>query len=398
MKKLGLLIDTMNGGGAQRVVAHLSDILSEDYDIHVILFEDTYHAYTCQGKQLCLNVPAKQGNVFVKLTMLWKRVLRLRKLVQQEQLDCVISFLDSPNIANLLAHTPKCRKVISIRNYSRLENRQNALGVLTDIAMKVLYRRADYVVAVSDIIKKDFITHYGIEPEKIRTIYNPYNFDDIHEKAACPIPAKDQEFVSGKFVFTNVGRIMYQKGIWHLVKAFSLVHEQAVDARLVIVGEDLSQGRLPELIRQLRIENAVLLVDRTQNPYQYMRAADCYVLSSLFEGFPNAMVEAMVCGCSIVAADCKSGPREILSEFTDMNAECQYIEFLDYGVLVPALEPREDWNPDHITDGERYLAQAMLEQYQDTDKRKHYAKKAVQRSSQFDYENCRTRYKKVVEG
>lgn len=379
------------------MVTHLSHILSEVYDVHVILFEDTYIEYEYAGVLHNLNVPAKNGSPLVKIGLLRQRVSALRNLIREQQLECVISFLDSPNFVNLLAKSKGCRKVISIRNYSGLENRQSALGRLTDLAMKVIYRRADCVVTVSKLIEQDFRTHYNIPPERMTTIYNPYNFAEIQEKGELPLTAEERAFYDGHFVFANVGRIMYQKGIWHLVKAFARVHDVHPEARLVIVGEDLTDGKLTKLISDLALSDSVLLTGRTRNPYKYMKAAQCYVLSSLFEGFPNAMVEAMACGCPIIAADCKSGPREILCENPELDKpETKDIK-ADFGILVPELEPEENWDVSVQTENEEKLVTAMMEMMANGSKRQALSEAAERRSLSFSYDTCRDLFTAVIE-
>lgn len=396
MKKVALLIDTMNGGGAQRVVSHLSGILKDDYDLHVVLFDDKYHEFTCQGTQHCLNVPAVNGSAAVKLKLLAQRIKKLKELIKKEKLDCVISFMDSPNFVNLFAKVGGCRKIISIRNYSGLENRQSTLGKLTDAAMKLLYRRADCVVTVSKLIEQDFMTHYGIPEKKIRTIYNPYNFEEMLEKGNVPLTETEQRFYDSGFVFLNVGRIMYQKGIWHLVKAFSLVQAKHPETRLVLVGEDLSDGKLTTLLENLNLTDRVMLTGRTRNPYQYMKNADCYVLSSLFEGFPNAMVEAMACGCPVIAADCKSGPREILYEQVDLEKKIEQTLEADHGILIPELESEENWDPQVITEGERKLAQAMERVCQNREECRCLSQAATKRSTDFGFETCKNQYDEAI--
>ena len=398
MKRIGLMISTLNSGGAERVVSHLTHILSEVYDVHLILFEDTYMEYSCAGKLHNLDVPSKEGGVLQKLILMFRRIQRLKKLIRQEKLDCVVSFLDSPNFVNVLAKVPGCRRVVSVRSYSDLENRKVALGTLVDTGIKYLYRQADCVVTVSKLIEKSFHEHYGIPEEKLQTIYNPYNFEDICKKGEVALSREEQAFYNGKFVFANVGRIMYPKGAWHLVKAFYLVCQQYNQARLVIVGEDFTDGELQTLIENLKIQDKVLLTGRTRNPYQYMKNAQCYVLSSLYEGFPNAMVEAMACGCPIVAADCKSGPREILYQNADLDAVLTKITEADYGILIPELEEEVSWEPDEITQGEQQLAQAMMELIGDPEKQKSFAQKAELRSRAFDYAAAKESFSRVIEG
>ncbi len=396
-KKIALMIGALNSGGAERVVAHLSHALERRYDVHLVLFEDSMVEYDCGGTLHNLNIPAKGGNPLVKIGLLKKRVSALKRVIREENIECVISFLDSPNFVNLLAKVKGCRKIISVRNYSGLENRQNYLLRLTDVVMKHLYRRADCVVTVSKLIEEDFRKHYHIPASKIRTIYNPYNFENIHQKGAECLSDEERLFFNNHFVFCNVGRVMYQKGIWHLVKAFAEVHNVVPHARLVIVGEDLSNGKLTPLIDELGVADSVLLTGRVKNPYKYMKNSQCYVLSSLFEGFPNAMVEAMACGCPIIAADCKSGPREILYKNTDLSASIEEITRADYGIIVPDLEHEENWNAVALTENEKKLAEAMLSMINNERERGGFAALAEQRSRDFDLDTCREAYENVIE-
>lgn len=397
MKNIGLMIYAINSGGAERVVSHLSHILSKSYNVHVILFEDTYMEYECGGTVHSLNVPTQDGSPLVKIKLLLKRIRALKALIRKEQLDCVISFLDSPNFVNLFSGVKGCRKIISIRNYSGLENRQSTLGKITDIAMKMLYRKADCVVTVSKLIQQDFMEHYGISKNKITTVYNPYNFEEMWGKGKEPLSEDEQSFFSKHFMFANVGRIMHQKGVWHLVKAFSLVRKEHSEAGLVLVGEDLSDGKLTELINSLGLNDSILLTGRTRNPYKYMSNSQSYVLTSLFEGFPNAMVESMACGCAVIATDCKSGPREILFENPDINSVAEGVCKADSGLIIPPLEDEENWSPDVITVGEKNLAEAMLSVMESPELQKELSEKALCRSKAFDYSAARDAFEKIIE-
>lgn len=392
MKSVGLLISTMNSGGAERVVSHLTRILGQDYDVHLILFEDTYMEYECAGTLHSLDVPATPGGPLTKLTLLRKRIARLKALIRREKLECVISFVTSPNVVNLLAGVPGCRKVISIRNYS------NDVSALKDRLFRALYRRADCIVPVSKIIARQFHTRYGIPTQKLRPIYNPYDFRLMEEKGKEPLSQEEEIFYRDRFVFANVGRIMHQKGVWHLLKAFDAVHKEHPQAGLVIVGEDFTKGKLPALIEKLGLADSVLLTGRSRNPYQYLYHADCYVLSSLFEGFPNALVEAMACNCAVIATDCKSGPREILYETPDLADCATGVTEADYGILVPPLEDEEDWEAVALTPGEEQLSRAMAGVLEDPQKCQDLAQKAKKRSFAFDFEAARRAYSAVIQG
>ncbi|MBQ7235586.1 MAG: glycosyltransferase [Clostridia bacterium] len=395
-KKIALFISTLNSGGAERVVSHLSKILSVLYDVHIILYEDVIE-YEYEGTLHILNVPATAKNGLSKVRLLLKRVKKLKKLIKNEKIDCIISFLDSPNFVNLLTKSTNCKRIISIRNYSKRENKKTFLGKLTDFFIKRLYRKADYIVTVSELIKQSYIKEYKLPKKKIVTIYNPYNFNEIDEKSIIPLKSKEENFYYGNFVFINVGRIMYQKGIWHLLKAFLLVYKRYKNVRLVLVGEDLSNGKVMRFIEQAGLEDIVLLTGRTKNPYQYLKNSNCYVLSSLFEGFPNAMVEAMACGCTIIAADCKSGPKEILCKEPDLFTKIDKTTIVDFGIMVPDLEPEENWDLTYITEGEKELAEAMifvLDKSEETEKLINLAKK---RSYDFSFDKCKEEYFKIID-
>jgi glycosyltransferase involved in cell wall biosynthesis len=277
-----------------------------------------------------------------------------------------------------------------------VENSGSRLGKLTDFGMKLLYRRADKVITVSRLLERDFATTYGVPAEKITTIYNPYDFDDMRQKGQLPLPEENQSFFESGFVFANVGRMVHQKGLWHLVKAFAQVHEKRPEAKLVMIGEDWTDGKLPALLEKLQLQESVLLTGRVRNPYQYLQRAQCYVLSSLFEGFPNALVEAMACGLPVIAADCPSGPREILYREPDLTQKASEVTEADYGLLIPLTEAQEDWEPGELTAGEQHMAQAMEQLLTDEHKRTALAQKALQRSHTFDFAGVLQAFSQVI--
>lgn len=395
MKKIGLMISSLNSGGAERVVSHLTKILSEVYDVHLILFEDTYLEYDYCGTLHSLNTPAKAG-ILSKVSLLFQRISRLKALIKEEKLECVISFLDSPNIVNILAKTNGCKHIVSVRNFSSIENKSNLVSKVSNALIKLLYRKADCVVTVSKEIEKDYIDNYGIDPKKIKTIYNPYDFELISDMSKEDLTQEEADFFSQRFVFCNVGRIQHQKGVWHLVRCFATVSRSIPNAKLALIGEDYTDGKLCALIDQYGIKDKVLMTGRVKNPYKYMAHSSVYVLTSLFEGFPNAMVEAMACGLPIIAANCSSGPKEILC---DVIPEEKLEASLDgdYGILVPELEHEEDWSISELTCAEQILAKVMTDCYNDKPKLEKYSQKSYERSRIYSYYACKENYVSIIE-
>lgn len=393
MKNIGLLISELNSGGAERVVSRVSKILESKYNVYVILFEDTYMEYDHGGTLINLNTPSKSGTL-TKVMLLKKRVNKLKNQKKELKLDCVISFLDSPNMVNILSKVKGCKSAVSIRNYSASENSGSLLGKITNLLYKMLYKRADKVVPVTKVIEELYIKKYSLPKEKIKVIYNPYDITEIEAmmKKDC---GYDLSAIQGKTTFITVGRQMYQKGYWHLIKAFKKLHDENADIALIMVGQ--IDEKVVNLIEKFNLRESIILTDRHHNPFSFIAKSDIYVLSSLFEGFPNALAEAMVCGLPVIAADCKSGPREILAPNTAIDTVCDGVEEAQFGVLTKPLENEEEWESEELTKGEYHLYVAMKKMAEDREYRKEYAKKAKERSKSFGYDICKENFINLIE-
>jgi glycosyltransferase involved in cell wall biosynthesis len=271
------------------------------------------------------------------------------------------------------------------------------MGRLQELMMEVLYKKSDCLVMVSLEIAESFVKNHGITKSIIKTIYNPYDVAEIETLANLPIVnIEHHNFMSSGRVFVTVGRLTYQKGHWHLIKAFSMLPEDC-NAKLLIIGTGEKQSQIKNLIKQLKLEDKVLLAGYQKNPFQYILSSYAYILSSIFEGFPNAMVEAMVCGCPVVAADCKSGPREILFRDFDLNNVINDFRCADYGLISPELSKLENWNADHIDESERKLSQAMNYLLLNEDLREKIKKQGQDRVKMFNYQTCKDNYIEVIE-
>lgn len=187
--------------------------------------------------------------------------------------------------------------------------------------MKREYARADAVIAVSNGVAGDLADFTGLARNCITTVYNPTVTPEILEKAKKPLD--HPWFAPGEPpVILGVGRYHPNKDFPTLIRAFAKVRAGR-SARLVILGDaapgkkrDKYLAHLDALIAELGIEDDIDFPGFTINPYRYMSRAALFVLSSLREGFPNVLVEALACGCPVVATDCPHGPPEILANGT----------------------------------------------------------------------------------
>lgn len=165
-------------------------------------------------------------------------------------------------------------------------------------------RHADAVVAVSDGIHQDVLRMYAIAPSRVFTLYNPAVSDD--QLVPCRTSTR-----RGVCRIVAVGRLSPQKGFDVLIKAMVRVPGAW---SLEIWGDGAQRSALDELITRLGLRDRIHLRGYTPEPFSVMRNADLFVLSSRHEGLPGVLIEALACGCQIVASDCLHGPREILQD------------------------------------------------------------------------------------
>jgi len=186
------------------------------------------------------------------------------------------------------------------------ESPTGLLRALQDLAVRIAYRRADRVVAISDGVGAALAHRFGVDPKRVSTIYNAVDVATVRVRAAEETPRlPPQPFIIA------AGRLVHQKGFDLLIRAFAarLAERQL---SLVIVGEGPERSALEALARAHGVEHRVHLPGFVENPWSYFARAAAFVCSSRWEGFGNVIIEAMACGVPVVATDCDFGPREIV--------------------------------------------------------------------------------------
>ena len=191
---------------------------------------------------------------------------------------------------------------------------------LTKRSMRWLYGEADGVIAVSKCIADDVIQIAGIDPARVNVVRNPNITPELYELAASPLD--HPWFEPGQPpVLLGIGGLRKAKDFPTLLRAFARVNRKR-PSRLMILGKGHLHNALIELAQELGISDRVALPGFVDNPYAYLSRAKMFILSSLWEGSPNVLTEALALGTPVVATDCRCGPGEITQ-----NGK--------YGALVP---------------------------------------------------------------
>jgi glycosyltransferase involved in cell wall biosynthesis len=315
-RRIAFFLPTLAGGGAERVALNLlKGMVERDIPLDLVLAD-------AEGPYL-EQVPDRVRVVNLATKRVILAVPSLIKYLKETKPVALLSHMNHANImaivARDLARIDTKLVVVEHDTLSASKSKLRRSQILPPI-MKWLYPRADSIVGVSQGVSEDLDCELGFEPGTVKTVYNPVIDRDTISKAKTPLVHPWFEAGSPP-VFLAVGRLSPQKDFSNLIQAFALVRKQKF-ARLMILGEGETRSQLEAEITALGITADVSLPGFVQNPYAYMHNSTTFVLSSRWEGLPTVLIEAMACGCSVVATDCPSGPQEILASGK-------------YGLLVP---------------------------------------------------------------
>lgn len=181
------------------------------------------------------------------------------------------------------------------------------------------YNNYDKIICQSDDMTTDLIKNFRINKEKIIKINNPVDFDFIQEK--LKISERPKDFHTNYKNVVAIGNLSQRKGFDNLLKVFSHLKNEKI--KLHIIGDGRDKDILLQMKQNLSLEN-IIFHGRQENPYQYLKFADLFILSSRYEGFPNVLLEAGACGCYALANNCLGGITEIIQN--NINGEIYNIE------------------------------------------------------------------------
>lgn len=394
MKKIAFIIPDLYTRGMPRVLENLeNEILSNKYDKYIILLKKKPIRFNVQGR--VIEIEKEGENILSKFYIFIKRLIKIYNVNKKYKFDYIIGFGMTANIIAIL--TSKYGKVIiTEHNVKSIENNitkgvKNLIYNRTyNFFIKNLYNKANIIVSVSKYIGLDLIKNYGIKKEKICTIYNGVNNKIINKLKYENLSEKENEIFKNP-VIINVGALSPQKGQWHLIKIMPELKKVIPNIQLVILGQGPYYDKLSNLVQSLDLQDSVHLMGVKSNPYKYMYNAKIFVLSSLYEGFPNVLVEAMSVGLPIVSVDCKSGPKELLNKDINVEVTNKYI-LADYGILVPDFF----YNKDNCLENEKILTQAVLKIMNDNQLREYYRQKSKQRIKLFTAKNMAKQYMDIL--
>jgi glycosyltransferase involved in cell wall biosynthesis len=333
-KKIFFIIHQMSAGGATRVVLNLVNGLDKNiFDIHLIVFNN-------KGT-LLLEV---QKDVTIHNLQSSRVLLGTHKLIYlilKEKPQIVFTGITHlnftiamwiPLLKKFLKNTKFITREVSIPT---LRAKYMKTSRKMDYFYKKLILRFDIIIAQSQYMKRDLVSYYDINPKRVTVINNPVDLKAIDKRLE---EGRDEKLLpKNKINIVAIGMLRKEKAFERLIKVLSLLDDKY---HLTIVGEGIRRKILEKEIENLKINNRVTLIGLKKNPYLYMKEAKLVLLSSLYEGFPNVLLEANACGTFVIANACagvgeeiiNSGVNGILVEENNLEAFAEAIK--QYAMLV----------------------------------------------------------------
>jgi glycosyltransferase involved in cell wall biosynthesis len=311
VKRLAVLISLSGEGGVERMVLNLVEAFAARPDLAVdlvLIREESRHLG---------DLPAAVNVVRLGVRHSALAVAPLAAYLRRARPDALLAAKDRAGRAALLARRlagVPTRVVIRLGTTlsEAIKDKGPLLRWLRYLPIRALYGWADGIVAVSEGVAADTIAIARLPAQRLHVVRNPVVTPDLGRAAAAAV---DHPWLADRAVpvVMGIGRLTRQKDFATLIQAFARVRRERA-ARLVILGEGRDRPALLALAAAEGIASAVALPGFQINPYAWLARAQVFVLSSLWEGSPNALTEALAIGTPVVSTDCRSGPRELLAD------------------------------------------------------------------------------------
>jgi glycosyltransferase involved in cell wall biosynthesis len=390
MSKFKVLINNLGGGGAERQVSYLF----QGEKIKQIFTLNKTNVFPISEKNissLCckLSVEKKRNLPFLFLIVPFLLFSKLKKN------EVVVSFLELSNFINILTACifRRSRAVISVRVSPKFYHNK-VFGNVYLFLMRKLYPLAELVITNSHEGRLVLLEEIELDPVKVIVIPNAVDIQSIRERQD-ESPVENLEHKE-KLNIVMIGRISEQKNYIRFLNVYKNILVSGSKVRLIILGDGPLRECLIKHGENLGLsigdnldeaDHDLYLMGFVKNPYRYINSKTLFILSSIYEGLPNVILEAMACGAVVVSADCSTGPREICAPDSNMSFKTHRAELAEFGLLLPVL---------NNMDAERTWGESLKEIINDPIQRNHYSNQSSKRVEAFSLDSVLNTWDKEI--
>lgn len=407
MKKIAIITPFLANGGLEKVAIVGAEELSKYFDVTLIVMDSFHVDYPYNGNMIDLQVSLMDRNIIKRLYNMLNATLKLRKLKKEYDFDLVISHGELANLPN----------VFSGGKNSILAVHENRFAALKDIQGKFVNRIIKYIysaksvykiVTVSEGIRDSFIENLNIDKDNIMTIYNPYNIDEI--KSLSKEDLGDFNSLFRYQVLSITGRLTMQKGQWYLLRIFRELKKNNSEFKLIILGDGEMKKELIELSKDLGLKTYTVWSEEAyddnydvyfmgfqKNPFKFVKASKLFIMTSLWEGFGNTIVEAMSSGTPVISTNCQSGPGEIICPELEQDLIVDEPIYNGFGVLMPIFKSEFIGTDTELNEQELLWVNTLQKLLKDDKKLSHYSKLGLARAEAFRLEQIMDEWKQLID-
>jgi N-acetylgalactosamine-N,N'-diacetylbacillosaminyl-diphospho-undecaprenol 4-alpha-N-acetylgalactosaminyltransferase len=319
--KICLIGNSFSNGGANKIHAVLSNFFfKQNFIVHNVIFINAI-SYEYSGELLNLSNPKDQSSSYVNLI---QRFWILKRFLNNNNFDFIIDFrnrnhdLQEYIFTKFLYTTPF---IITVHSYNL-----NWYFPKNRFLAKSIFSKAFGIVAVSIEIEKKIKDNYKYK--NVIRIYNPLELEKM-EQLSNKHSSINFDFVLG------VGRMVFDnnKQFDLMIEAYALSDLPSKNIQLLLLGDGEQKKDLENLVERKNLQDKIVFLGFQNNPFPYFKRAKFTLLTSKYEGLPNAITESLACGTPVIAFDCLSGPKElILDRYNGLLIENQNLEKFVLGI------------------------------------------------------------------
>ena len=402
MKKIAVITPFLAQGGLEKVAVTGAKELEAYYDVTMIVF-DTYKIdYPYEGKLIDLGIAFNDRNIFKRVFNLLRISLKLRKIKKEQGFDLLIVHGELANLSAVFSGSGNHIVVIHENRFSAIKDIQSKFFSL--VSKRIYHaKNTQKIVTVSKGIAEEFVMRFGLTKNQVITIYNPYEIETIQKKSQEPMERYGELFAYD--VLIAAARLTEQKGHRYLLQIFQQYVKHHPKTKLLLLGDGELRDMLIIYAKALELkvfsafDEDVLSLDYDvyfigfhTNPYQYIARSNLFIMTSLWEGFGNTIVESMACGTPVISTDCPSGPKEIIAP--EFEGDVSEETFARYGVIMPAFEKEKEMLSDESV---RQWHTAIEKLLGDSEAIETYREKGKLRAKDFEMRGIMREWKEVIE-
>lgn len=314
--KVFLIIPTLKQGGAERVISELANyFLDNGVELHLVLLANAKDFYTINPNITVHRLGFVNNGRLKKILSELQVFIKLRLLLKKHKPDAVLSFMDKYNIFTILAS-----RFLNLHVFvSDRSNPKSKLSLSLSVLKRITYRYATGIISQTSLAKEIIESFTG--HKNVRVIPNP-----VKQVQLFPEIPREK-------IIINIGRIVPEKGQKYLIQAFAKLDVE--DWQLVILGDGPLREDLEKQVILLGLTDKVIMPGAVDDIDEWLARSSVFAFSSISEGFPNALVEAMAAGLPCVSFDCDAGPRDIIkNEVNGFLVEKENINELAYKLNI----------------------------------------------------------------